>query len=223
MKYGISFILLALTVTYISILNGGYWLLLNWFSLSLFIISLGYFGLLGLGVKVFGKDENGRIGLVYKILHLPTFLYSSLLWNALRLTSKEDVTNQIEDIIIGRRLLKHEIPKNINNYIDLTCEFEDPKEIRKSEAYINFPILDGHTPPVAELKSCIRSLKPGTTFIHCAQGHGRTGLFTIALLFERGKIKSLEEGLTILKSVRPLLALNKSQKNFIREYIHLEP
>ena len=134
--------------------------------------------------------------------------------------NRENPTDKLtEEIIIGRRLHKNEMPDNISNYVDLTAEFEDPKSIRQTSNYICFPILDASIPCKRSLKRCIEKLKPGITYIHCAQGHGRTGLFTIALLAEKNMIKTYDEGITIIQSARPAVKLNKEQFKFIKTYL----
>ncbi|MFX1566597.1 MAG: hypothetical protein ACFFCH_11475 [Promethearchaeota archaeon] len=81
------------------------------------------------------------------------------------------------------------------------------------------PILDGGIPKTQDLKDAISRVMIGRTYVHCAQGHGRTGLFTIALLFARGQIQSVEDGLELLKKVRPGVRLNSTQQQYIQEYI----
>jgi protein-tyrosine phosphatase len=49
-------------------------------------------------------------------------------------------------------------------------------------------------------------------FIHCAQGHGRTGLAAIALLLHRGEVSDIEEGLSLLRSIRPGIGLSADQR-----------
>ena len=120
---------------------------------------------------------------------------------------------------MGRRLRAFELPPGISNYVDLTAETEDPAAIRQSEAYLAFPILDAGVPDRHALKKTISDLKPGRTFVHCAQGHGRTGLFALALLSARGQIESFEEGIEKLKTVRPGLGLNTSQEAFMKDYM----
>jgi protein-tyrosine phosphatase len=55
--------------------------------------------------------------------------------------------------------------------------------------------------------------------VHCAQGHGRSGLFAIAFLAERNRIQSLDEGLALIKAARPGVGLNSTQVQFLRIYI----
>ena len=51
----------------------------------------------------------------------------------------------------------------------------------------------------------------GTIYIHCAEGHGRTGLFAAALLVKLGQFDSTDDALEFVKSKRPLVRLGKIQ------------
>ncbi len=217
MKYSITFLMLGGLVSYLGIHLGGWWNALHWFSLSCVLLASGY---AGLGPRVFGKRPDGRIPLWSRILHLPFMIYSEMMWHLVRLLSRENPTDAVsEDLVLGRRLLASELPPGISNYVDLTAETEDPATIRQSEAYLAFPILDAGVPDRQALKKTVSGLRPGRTFVHCAQGHGRTGLFALALLATRGQIESFEDGIKKLKAVRPGLDLNTKQEAFMRDYI----
>jgi len=177
-------------------------------------------GYAGLGPRIFNKHPDGTIPLWVKIIHFPFLLYSAFVWQVTQMLSRENPYDRVQDdLIIGRRLRARELPHGIVNCVDLTAEFEDPKEIRESTNYVNLPILDAGVPETDTLDSVISRLSPGMTYVHCAQGHGRTGLFTLALLAKRGRIKSFQEGMARIKQARPGVGLNKTQDQFIRSYI----
>lgn len=50
--------------------------------------------------------------------------------------------------------------------------------------YRCFPVLNACAPSVGKLVEFLDSLdrETGVLYIHCAKGHGRTGLFAVALL-----------------------------------------
>lgn len=217
MKYPITFLMLGGLVSYLALQLGGWWHAMHWFSLSCFLLAAGY---AWLGPQIFGKRSDGRIPIWSRLVHLPFMLCSEAVWHLVRVLSRENPIDEVlEDLVLGRRLRAAELPSDISNYVDLTAETEDPAVIRKSEAYLAFPILDAGVPDRHALKEVVSGLRPGKTFIHCAQGHGRTGLFALALLAERGKIASFEEGVQKLKAVRPGVGLNRSQEAFMREYL----
>lgn len=102
--------------------------------------------------------------------------------------------------------------------MDSTAEFSEPSFIRNSPAYHSFPILDGSAPTPAALQQAVVGLRPGRTFIHCAQGHGRTGLFALAKLLHSGKAQAVEGGLQILTAGRPAIRLSSEQRACIQAY-----
>jgi len=217
MNYTILFLILGALLVYVGISTGGFALFLTWFGASLCILGSGY---AGMGPKVLGKDESGKIKIWAKVVHFPLFIYTWFVWYMLRLISREPAYNHIdENLLIGRRLLPAEMPSDLKNYIDLTSEFDEPTDVIRNLNYICLPILDGSVPGIKELDQTLSRIGTGKTFIHCAQGHGRTALFTIALLSKQKKISHYEEGIKLLKKSRPALRLNKKQVQFIQRYL----
>jgi protein-tyrosine phosphatase len=51
----------------------------------------------------------------------------------------------------------------------------------------------------------------GTIYIHCAQGHGRTGMFAAAVLLSSGQAATPEEALRLVTSARPGVRLSGDQ------------
>lgn len=189
-----------------------------WAAASFGLIGLAYGGY---GVRIFQKSPNGRIPWFQKFVLLPYLLLTWSIWHLYRLLSKEDAFNQFdENLVIGRRLLDSEIPERFDHYVDLTAEFEAPSAIRSQDCYRSFPILDASIPPENDLEVMLEVIKEGRTYVHCAQGHGRTGLFALALLAHRGQIDTVSQGLKLLRKVRPAVSLNQEQYLFIRQYLN---
>lgn len=217
MKYAItfammSFVMVAATVHYPSMS----WLLI-WSALSFGGVALGY---AGLGPRVFGKSTHGKIPPLYKFFHLPYLAFTWLVWHMCRLLSPESAFNKIDDrLMIGRRLLSKEVPEDFDHYIDLTAEFDEPYAIRSQANYHSLPILDASVPRLHELKQAVEASADGRVYVHCAQGHGRTGLFALALLLHRQRVQTIEEGLSLLQSLRPAVKLNVQQTHFAHHYL----
>jgi hypothetical protein len=158
---------------------------------------------LGLGIahgrgshRVFGKRADGTLPLWSWFLFLPLLIYTAAVWHLVRLFSREPAFSAVtERLVVGRRLLSSELDADFDNFVDLTAEFSEPWAIRHSPSYRSFPILDGAAPTPEALQGAVSSLLPGRTFIHCAQGHGRTGLFALAVLLRSGAARSVEDGL----------------------------
>jgi protein-tyrosine phosphatase len=153
------------------------------------------------------------------VLFLPFLLFVGAVWHIVRLVSREPAQNEPTDnLVIGRRLLPREINGEFANYVDLTAEFQEPQAIRNAPNYVSFPILDGAAPDSRAMREVIDRLRPGRTFIHCAQGHGRTGLFALALMLRTGCVKTAAEGLERLRAVRPGVSLSAAQQRCIDEF-----
>jgi protein-tyrosine phosphatase len=100
----------------------------------------------------------------------------------------------------------------------MTAEFAEPATVRHGIRYIVLPTLDACAPAAEALIATIRELKPDDhIFIHCAQGHGRTGLAAIALLLHRGVVKEIDEGLTMLRNIRPGIGLSHDQRTCLKQ------
>ena len=53
---------------------------------------------------------------------------------------------------------------------------------------------------------------PRTVYIHCAEGHGRTGLVASAYLISIGEAKESEEALRRVRERRPKVTLSSAQR-----------
>ncbi|WP_298868354.1 dual specificity protein phosphatase family protein [uncultured Gimesia sp.] len=103
--------------------------------------------------------------------------------------------------------------------IDLTCEFSEPHALRES-SYFCFPVLDRSVPSLDDLRSWIERIAAleGNILIHCAEGHGRTGLFAAALLVHTGQTETPESALQFIQSKRPLVRLSHLQMKTLMEF-----
>ena len=214
MKYGVLFAIVAVLLAGSAILHGGWRLLLLWPAISFGVVAIGY---LYFGPIIYGKTSQGVLSIFMQLVLLPFLLYLWSVWYALRLVKREPALNQLTDkVYIGRRLLSHEFPDKIDHVVDLTCEFSEPKALR-SCSYYSYPILDGFAPSADKLRQWVGevAMLPGTVFIHCAEGHGRTGLFAAALLLTTGHSKTPDEALQLIRSKRPRVRLGGHQQSVL--------
>lgn len=210
MKYGILFSTVAVLLAMAAFTQGSWFLLLLWPTMSFAIVASGY---IRFGPRVYGKSRSGVLSSINTLFLLPFLLNLWAVWYAVRVFRREHAFDQLtEHIYIGRRLMGHEFPKNIDHVIDLTCEFTEPKELR-SVNYVSCQILDGFVPSPPQLQSWVADAArlSGNIYIHCAEGHGRTGLFAAALLLQRGDFNTAEDALNYVKSKRPRVRLGKRQ------------
>ena len=216
MKHAILLIIPGLILTGIGLAERGWFLFASWLGLDFLAVGIAHFG----GChRIFGKHADGTLPFWSWLVFLPLLLYTGAVWNLIRLFSREPARHIVApDLVVGRRLLASEVQEQFANYVDLTAEFVEPSAIRKSPAYICLPILDGSAPDPELLREAVKKLRPGKTFIHCAQGHGRTGLFSTALLLNTGQARTVTEALAKLQNVRPRIRLSRAQRRCIEQF-----
>lgn len=209
-------VLLGLVLVSIGIIERGWLFLFAWLSGDFLVLGIAH----GRGAhRILGKRPDGTLPAWSWAVFLPLLLYTAAVWHLLRLISREPARNEVtESLVIGRRLLPGELAGGFANYVDLTAEFPEPTAIRTSAGYLSFPILDGSAPDPKTLHDFVNRLRPGKTFVHCAQGHGRTGLFALAIMLKTGVVKTGGEGMEKLKLARPGINLTAIQRTCIEKF-----
>ena len=210
MKYGVFFLVLSSLMLSTAIQFGGWYFTMIYPALSFAIVAIGY---LGVGPRVFGKRLNGNRSLIASLFLFPYLLLTLATWHLVRLVSQEPAVNRFDsDLYLSRRLLKNELPNGVKTVVDLTCEFTEPTFA--CDNYHCFPMLDANCPTADELHEFAERILalPKPVLIHCAQGHGRTGLVASAVLLAAGKASTAAEALALVKTVRPGIELNTLQR-----------
>ena len=194
----------------------GWALLLVWLGCDLLILGMAH----GRGAhKVYGKRPDGTPPWWSWVLFFPVHVYATAVWHFTSRFSREPAFSVVnERLAIGRRLRGAEFEGGFDNVVDLTAEFSEPVNIRRSTGYRSFPILDGAAPSPESLRASVENLRPGRTLVHCAQGHGRSALFGLAMLLSSGAAQNVDEGCRLLSAVRPGIRLNQEQRRCIEEY-----
>jgi protein-tyrosine phosphatase len=210
--YGVIFIAIAASLGWLAA-QGGVWLLHGWPSLSFGAVSVAY--LTG-STRIFGKRADGSRHWLATLVIGPYLMLASCVWRIQIILSREAAFNTVNDVlIVARRLLASELPQDINHVCDLTCEFRDPKELRELPGYKCFPVLDAGTLSADDLVAIVKELpseKDGRLLIHCANGHGRTGLIAAAWLISNNYAASVDDAVAALRAVRPGISLRKRQR-----------
>jgi protein-tyrosine phosphatase len=216
MSYRHLLILLGGVLIAIGMAERGWFFIAVWLGCGFLVLGVAH----GRGShRVFGKRADGTLPLWSWLVFLPLLIYTTAVWHLIRAFSREPARSAVtEQLLVGRRLLAFELEGEFDNFVDLTAEFSEPSAIRRSPSYRSFPILDGSAPTPEALRAAVASLRPGRTFIHCAQGHGRTGLFALAVLLSSGVARSVEDGLRMLSAVRPAIRLSRDQHRCIKIY-----
>jgi hypothetical protein len=212
MKYCALFAALAIAILMLA-LNDPKLRPLMWPAGNFLALALAYGPL---GPRVLGKRPDGTRAPGAKLFFLPYTLATTATWHLVRLLSRESPVDAVwPSVTIGRRLLAHEYSYSFGLVIDLTSEFEEPPGvIDAAPGYVAFPILDGSIPCQEPLIRLVDSLANQRVYIHCAQGHGRTGLVAALLLIRNGDAATVTEALGLLKNKRPGLALSSAQLRF---------
>ena len=117
-------------------------------------------------------------------------------------------------------MLAREYPEEIRAVVDLTCEFAEPAEVRATRTYKAFPILDASTPSTELLLDAVRYIADAGrgVFVHCAEGHGRTGLVAAALLLSLGHADTPERAIAMVQQRRPKALLNVVQQRAVESF-----
>ncbi len=198
-----------------SFVQMGFW----WWLVDLAIVGVAYvFQLPG----IYGKGTSGRLPVWSWFVYFPWHVFTRAVWYLDRRWDSQPGLQWVhETLAVGRRPMAGEVPGDFDHFVDLTAEFSEVRYYRQFPGYVCFPILDGTAPRPGSLLEAVRSVRFGKTFVHCAKGHGRTGLFAIAILLESGQVASPEEGLKLLQTVRPGVRLNRAQRNCLEQFLHL--
>lgn len=215
MLYGIVFLLFAGQLVLLAVMIGGWAWALLWPAVSFAVVSLAY---LGLGPRVFGKRADGTRHPLVTFLLFPFLTFTFVVWWVACRLSREPIRHSVHpNLFLGRRSALHELPPGVDLVVDLTCEFTDVAAIRRLPGYICVPTLDAMPPTVDRFSEAVRRAAEcaGVVFVHCAQGHGRGGLFIAAILLTRGLANSPEEAVHMVRAVRPGVRLKPGQRKFL--------
>jgi hypothetical protein len=223
-KYALTFGVLALLLGGSALREGGPGLLLLWPALSCLTLALAY---AGAGARILGKQPDGTMRLPALALLLPYLLLTWSVWHLARWVSREPPHAEVAPgLRIGRRLLPGELPPDTGTVLDLTSEFIEPQGIREACRYVGLPILDASTLPVAEVIPVLRELAGLSVplYVHCAQGHGRTGMIAAALLLARRQAPDVPAALALVRRARPGVRLSRAQEEALAVLaVALEP
>ena len=181
-----------------------------WFAAACAVVAIAY---LANWPQVFGKRKDGRRHILNQFALLPYLLYARSLWHLLRLLSREAPVNDLaENIRIGRRLLKRELPVDVDLIVDLAAELP---RTHAAPGYLSLPILDAGVPDYESLRLAIAAISDSKrTYIHCAQGHGRTATLAACVLISGGM--SASAAITQVQACRPRAHLNRVQRKFVQ-------
>ena len=176
---------------------------------------------------IFGKDTiTGKINWLRYIVFLPFYFTSHVTWwIVVKRSKEEDYTEIFGKFHIGRYLStwKGRTLYNTDLLIDMTCEFQEPFSSIGSPTYRCILSMDGNHPVDQnqfELVLEEATQWDGEVYVHCAQGHERSGAFLIALLIRSGSYNTIDEALEKLVSLRPGCRLQENQRKFLENVLN---
>lgn len=192
--------------------------ILWWFSADLAFIAAAY--ALGAPRLIGGKRSDGSFCLVGAFFMLPYLLVTAAWWHIVRpFRSERPYDRLTKNITIGRRLLPREYPCNVTHVIDLTAEFARTRQRGDRRTYAAFPILDSSGLEVADMARLVQAaVRQDGIYIHCAAGHGRTGMVAACLLLYAGIVATAEEAMQRVSAVRPGAMLTVAQKRTVAAF-----
>ena len=154
-------------------------------------------------------------------LLLPYLAFASAVWWMACRLSREPIRHEVTPkLFLGRRAAFHELPPGCELVIDLTCEFVNEAAVRRSPGYVCLPTLDAGLPDPERFRACAEqaATRTGVVFVHCAQGHGRSGLFVAAVLISRGLATDAKDAVRMVRAVRPEARLKPNQMRFLEQF-----
>jgi protein-tyrosine phosphatase len=208
-------LLLGIGLCSIAFVHRGWTYFVGWLGLNIFILGIGH---IRGSHRVFGKRTDGTLPIWSWIVLFPLHVYSLAVLKLVRSIGNEPWVSRVnEKLAIGSRPSASDDCGEFEVIIDLTAEFQEVKRVRERQGYFCFPILDASAPDVDALEAALKSWRGGRALVHCAQGHGRTGLFAAAWLLANGGATTSEEAVALLAKVRPGVKLNSIQQRCLSE------
>jgi hypothetical protein len=213
--------------------TGPAWLWLLWPGLDYLFLGGCYLFNGDVGTFALGKRLlTGRLHPVSALVFLPYLLASFALWRAKHLVLGEPVCERVwEGVWVGRWPWEVAIgdarfqANPITHVVDLTGEFPALGGFhrRRGVTYICCPSMDRLLASPAVLAAAVRTVSRDArcTYVHCANGHGRSGLFAAMLLVYDGHCKTIDEALIVMRQQRKVLNWQPHQQHVAEQALEL--
>jgi protein-tyrosine phosphatase len=167
------------------------------------------------GAGILGKAPDGSLAWHRVAVLLPYFLLTWAVWHAQRILSRERCFDEVRPgLLLGRRPLARELPRDVACVVDLTAEFPVASGVRARGHYLCVPVLDATAMEEDTLAALVPELLAARAplYIHCAQGHGRSAMVVAALLLARGEAQDAAHAEALVRHARPGARLHSEQR-----------
>lgn len=196
-----------------------YWwlsVIFAWCALSNIAIAICYLWKPEFGVLMLAKDVQTG-GLSWQGWWLAPYLVGLwFFWAVKHLILGEHPFDLVaEGIYVGRFCMRYpsEFPVECTHIVDLTAEFPVRKRVLMGRTFRCLPSMDREMPEEQPLGLLAREVADwgGITYIHCANGHGRSAVLAAMVLVLRGHCTTVAEGVELMKLRRSVISCQPHQ------------
>jgi hypothetical protein len=223
LPYAVIFLILALAGVaagaFAAPTQGWAAFLFHYLAFSFALLAVAY---AGVGPRMLLKRSDGRQSPPGWILFGPYFLLNGVLLALQRNLTREPAhVEVVPGLHFGRRLTAREAADTAwPSVLDLAAEFAEVLPFRQKPGYLSLPVLDATAPTPEELGDAVawirQALATGPVYVHCALGHGRSACVVVGYLLDSGAVASVGAGVRLLRSLRPGVRLNASQRQVLQ-------
>lgn len=206
-----------------AVMWGGWWSFFAWGGAAFSIAGAAH---LASAPWVLGKGRDGRMGAASLLVLLPYLLVTWGRWQLEWLLSPENPWDEVvPGLFLGRWPRRSPLPPGVGLVVDMTAELPAPSWLAGACEYVSLPTLDTTAPDRARFAEVVRQVaeSPVPAYLHCAMGHGRAATMAAAVLLSRRVARTVPEALHRLRTARPRVRLEASQRRLLEAYARQLP
>jgi protein-tyrosine phosphatase len=205
-----------------------FFLLFLWPATNNLLFSIAYLFNGDLGLCMLGKSsKTGKLSPISTFFFFPSLLSMYLFWRVKHCILGEPICEMVHDgIWVGRYPIDIDVNDErfqnlpLTHVVDLTAEFPSKDSFHGKLKYLNAPSLDCLLAHEKDLVKCLdivckahmNSSTNTCTYVHCANGHGRSGLFAGMMLVVLKQCVNLDESKIYMRRKRKCINWQKHQQ-----------